>query len=80
MGLNYVTEQGTTVDMSYTQIFYHIVFSTKHRDPVLLPQGQPELLKYVKNQQDHDKTESFVDEFRRLLDEAGIIYDPEYLD
>jgi putative transposase len=147
--------------MSYTQIFYHIVFSTKHREPVLSPDGQPELLKYiwgtiknkgchlyrinavedhlhvfsnlhpsvdlaayikamkvssskwikerglfprfrnwqekygafthsfaekhrlieyVKNQQEHHKAESFIDEFRRLLDEAGITYDPKYLD
>ena len=147
--------------MSYTQVYYHIVFSTKGREPVLSAEGCPELLKYVwgtiknknchlyrinavedhlhifsdlhptidlasyvkaikvgssmwikerglfpgfrnwqekygafthsfvekdrliayvKNQQEHHQTESFIDEFRRLLDEAGIKYDPKYLD
>ena len=34
---------------------------------------------YVLNQKEHHKKERFVDELIRLLDEAGIEYDPEYL-
>jgi putative transposase len=37
------------------------------------------LIEYIKGQQEHHKHESFRDEFRRLLDEAGIEYDERYL-
>jgi len=32
---------------TYTQILYQIVFSTKHRKPVLNPVNRPELFKYI---------------------------------
>ena len=32
---------------TYTQILYQIVFSTKHRKPVLISQNRPELFKYI---------------------------------
>jgi REP element-mobilizing transposase RayT len=34
---------------------------------------------YVKNQKGHHKTETFYDEFRRLLTENGIEFDEKYL-
>ncbi len=32
---------------TYTQILYHIIFSTKQRDPVLDVESRPELYKYI---------------------------------
>jgi len=32
---------------TYTQIYYHIVFSTKNRDPVLTDQRRDELFRYI---------------------------------
>jgi REP element-mobilizing transposase RayT len=32
---------------TYTQIFYHIVFSTKGRTPVLLPAGREDLFRFI---------------------------------
>ncbi|WP_227005982.1 IS200/IS605 family transposase [Marinifilum sp. N1E240] len=37
-----------------------------------------QIINYVKNQQEHHKKESFVDEYRRLLEEAGIEILEEY--
>lgn len=36
------------------------------------------VIEYIKNQQDHHKTESFSNEFRRLLVEEGIEFDEKY--
>ncbi|MBU0519276.1 IS200/IS605 family transposase [bacterium] len=33
--------------MSYTQLYYHIVFTTKRRNPVLLEPRREELFKYI---------------------------------
>ncbi|HTL53046.1 MAG TPA: IS200/IS605 family transposase [Planctomycetota bacterium] len=32
--------------MSYTQIFYHVVFATKDRTPALIQDGRPDLFSY----------------------------------
>ena len=32
---------------TYTQILYHIVFATKNRDPVLMPERREELFRYI---------------------------------
>jgi len=32
---------------TYTQILYHIIFSTKHREPVLNQENRPQLYKYI---------------------------------
>ncbi|MCK9560995.1 MAG: IS200/IS605 family transposase [Candidatus Marinimicrobia bacterium] len=32
---------------TYTQILYHIIFSTKHRNPVLDQENRPQLYKYI---------------------------------
>lgn len=34
---------------SYTQLLYHIVFSTKHRQPVISPNGERRLYTYIWN-------------------------------
>ena len=37
------------------------------------------IINYVKNQKEHHKTESFLDEYKRLLAENGIEFDEKYL-
>ena len=32
---------------TYTQILYHIVFATKNRDPVLMPERREEMFRYI---------------------------------
>jgi REP element-mobilizing transposase RayT len=44
--------------------------SHSHRDKVMA---------YIKNQIEHHKTESFLDEFKRLLREEGVEFDERYL-
>ena len=146
---------------TFTQIYYHIVFSTKHREPVLRPEGREDLfryiwgiirnknshlyrinaiedhlhilsslhpsvaladfikdikvasngwiqeqnvfphfngwqdgygaftashddkdrlIEYIKNQPEHHRKETFLEEYRRLLKEAGIEFDEKYLE
>jgi REP element-mobilizing transposase RayT len=38
------------------------------------------LIEYIKNQQELHRKESFLDEYRRLLKEAGIEFDEKYLE
>ena len=45
-------------------------YSTKEKDTVI---------EYIKNQKEHHKSESFYDEYRRLLMEHGIKFDEKYL-
>jgi len=37
------------------------------------------VIEYVKNQKEHHKTETFYDEYKRLLIENGIEFDEKYL-
>ncbi len=37
------------------------------------------IINYVKNQKEHHKTETFIDEYKRLLKENGIKFDEKYL-
>jgi putative transposase len=37
------------------------------------------IINYVKKQKEHHKKESFMDEYRRLLNENGIAFDEKYL-
>ena len=37
------------------------------------------VIKYIKSQEEHHKKVSFIDEFKKLLDDAGIKYDEKYL-
>ena len=36
------------------------------------------IVNYIKNQQEHHKKVSFMDEYRRLLEEHGIVIDDKY--
>ena len=47
-------------------------FTASHAD-------KDRLIEYIKNQQEHHRKESFLDEFRRLLTEAGIEFDEKFL-
>jgi len=38
------------------------------------------LIKYIIGQEEHHRTESFIDEYKRLLADAGIEFDERYLD
>ena len=38
------------------------------------------LIEYIKGQEDHHQTVSFIEEFKALLEAAGIDYDPKYLE
>jgi putative transposase len=40
--------------------------------------AQP-LKKYIGNQEEHHRKFSFMDEFKRLLEKNGVVYDPKYL-
>lgn len=37
------------------------------------------IINYIKNQKEHHRTESFFDEYKRLLIESGIEFDEKYL-
>ena len=45
----------------------------------LLFQRKNNVIDYIKNQKEHHKSESFYDEFKRLLIEHGIAFDEKYL-
>ena len=36
------------------------------------------LIEYIKNQEEHHKTEPFLEEFKRLVKEAGLEWDERY--
>ena len=42
-------------------------------------QDKDDLIRYIINQEEHHRSESFLDEYRRLLTEAGIEFKEEYL-
>ncbi len=51
----------------------YAVFTKSHED-------KDGIIKYVKNQEEHHRNESYLDELKRLLREAGIEFDQRYLD
>ncbi len=38
------------------------------------------LIEYIKDQEEHHKTVSFIDDLKALLERAGVDYDPKYLE
>jgi putative transposase len=40
---------------------------------------RPALIQYIKNQKEHHKTVTFIDEYKLILEEHGIMYDPRYV-
>ena len=80
---------------TYTQIYYHIVFNWIKENGVFptfthwqdgysaFTQSQNDkdrLIEYIKGQEEHHRKESFRDELRRLLKDAGIEFDEKYLE
>ena len=41
--------------------------------------AKEKLVKYIINQSEHHKKETFIEEFKRILDEFGVKYDEKYL-
>jgi len=41
--------------------------------------AKEKLIKYIINQPEHHKKETFIEEFKRILDEFGVKYDEKYL-
>ena len=37
------------------------------------------VIEYIRNQEEHHRTVSFVEEFRRLVEEAGLVWDDRFL-
>jgi len=62
---------------TYTQICYHIVFSTKARGPVLKADRREDLFR--KGQEEHHHRTTFAEDYRKLVVEAGIEFDERYL-
>ena len=67
---------------SYRQILYHVIFRTKGSKKTLSLEHTRELYAYImgiiKNQQEHHKKMSFVEEYRKLLKEHEIKIDERY--
>ncbi len=38
------------------------------------------VIEYIKNQEEHHRRTTFMEEYRRILDEAGVKYEPKYLE
>ena len=43
------------------------------------PRGIENVRKYISNQEEHHKNVSFIEELKKMLDEAGVLYDERYL-
>ncbi len=41
--------------------------------------NKDELIEYIKRQEEYHRQESYIEEYRRLLREAGIVFDERYL-
>ena len=46
----------------------------------LAHKGKDGVIEYIKDQEEHHRRTTFMEEYRRLLEEAGVEYDPEYLE
>ena len=70
---------------TYTQLLFHVVFSTKNRERTLTDGNRDAVYKYIlgNSQQPelspHHRRETFLDEYRRMLAANGIVFDERYL-
>ena len=55
---------------SWQEGYVAFTYSVREKDKVI---------EYVKNQKEHHKTETFYNEYKRLLIENGIEFDEKYL-
>ena len=49
------------------------------RSLYIFNKGKGQLIEYVKNQEEHHKTKTFLEEYVELLKEHGIEYEEKYL-
>ena len=56
---------------SWQEGYVAFTYSVREKDKVI---------EYVKNQKEHHKTETFYNEYKRLLIENGIEFDEKYLE
>jgi len=75
---------------TYTNLLYHIIFSTKERRPFInaklryaaftVSKSQcPTVRKYIANQEQHHRKKEFKRELVSLLEKNDIDYDERYL-
>ena len=63
---------------TYTNLLYHIVFSTKERRPV--SKSQADIVRaYIQGQERHHRRRTFKQELVSLLKKNDIEYDERYL-
>jgi hypothetical protein len=43
------------------------------------PSSKDKVIEYIKSQQEHHRKRTFAEEFREILDAAGITYDERFL-
>jgi REP element-mobilizing transposase RayT len=67
----WMKESGNFPDFRAWQEGYG-AFTYSHREKDII-------VNYVKNQKQHHKKESFIDEYKGLLDENGVVFDEKYL-
>ncbi|MCO5185047.1 MAG: hypothetical protein M9941_05135 [Anaerolineae bacterium] len=58
--------------MPYWQLFYHLVWSTKRREPL------PNYIAYVKRQKEHHENGTTIPILERLADGDGVLYVREH--
>ena len=64
------------MSQSFTNLLYHLIFSTKERWPIITLDYKP---RYVARQEEHHKRVSFREEFIQFLKANGIEYNERYL-
>ncbi len=65
---------------SLASLHCHIVFSTKHREPLITGDLPPRLYSYIgDNQKEHDRARSFQEEFLEFLRRHGLEWDERYV-
>jgi hypothetical protein len=64
---------------TFSHLFTHIVFSTKGRAPLIVPDLKPELHAYIRNQEEHHQKFNYQEEFLSLLRKHGVEYDERYV-
>ena len=69
--IDFIKSEGIFPDFNGWQDGYG-AYTVSYRD-------KDQLINYIKNQKEHHKKEYFFDEYKRLLEEHGIEFDPKYL-
>ena len=69
--IDFIKSEGIFPDFNGWQDGYG-AYTVSYRD-------KDQLINYIKNQEEHHKKEDFLDEYKRLLEEHGIEFDPKYL-